>query len=111
MSHATFDDWKKLEIKVGKIVSVERVPDADKLYKLLVDIGEVDPRQIVSGIVPYYTVEELQGKLICVITNLAPAKFRGVDSNGMLLAASTEDDEKVILLTPEKDIPPGSIIT
>jgi len=111
MKKASFEDWKKLEIKVGKIIQVDRVPDADKLYKILVDIGEEEPRQIVSGIVPYYKEDELVGKLICVITNLESAKFRGVESNGMLLAASNNDDSQVILLSPEKAIDPGAIIT
>lgn len=111
MEKVTFDDWKKLEIKVGKVVEVERVPDADKLYKLMVNVGEDTPRQIVSSIVDYYTEEELLGKNICVITNLAPAKFRGVESNGMLLAAGNSNHTQVILLTPERDIVPGSLIT
>ncbi len=111
MEKISFDDWKKLEIKVGKVVEVSKVPDADKLYKILVDVGEETPRQIVSSIVDYYTEEELQGKNICVITNLAPAKFRGVESNGMLLAAGNADHTEVILLTPEKDIAPGSSIS
>lgn len=111
MEKVAFDDWKKLEIKVGKILQAERVPKADKLYKIMVDVGEEEPRQIVSGIVEHYTEDELKDKLICVITNLQPAKFRGVESNGMLLAAGSADETQVILLSPEKDIAPGSVIT
>ena len=111
MEKISFDDWKKLEIKVGRVTSVEKVPNADKLYKLMVDVGEESPRQIVSSIVDFYTEEELLGKNICVITNLAPAVFRGVESNGMLLAAGNKDHTEVILLTPEKNIAPGSSIT
>lgn len=111
MEIISFDDWKKLEIKVGEIISAEKVAGADKLYKLQVDIGEDDPRQIVSGLVDFYTEDELKGKKIVVLANLQPAKFRGVESNGMLLAAGSDDETKVVLITPEEDIEKGSVIT
>jgi len=110
MDKISFDDFKKVELKVGTIVEVDRVEGADKLYKLQVDVGEEEPRQIVTGLVDYYTAEELQGKKIVVVTNLKPAKFRGVESNGMLLA-SAGDDDSFALLTPEKDVPSGSPIS
>lgn len=111
MDRIDFDDFKKIELKIGKIIEVSRVENADKLYKLQVDVGEEVPRQIVSGIVPYYTQDELVGKNIVVCTNLKPAKFKGEESNGMLLAASNEDESVCILLSPEKDIEPGARIT
>lgn len=111
MDKISFDDFKKIELKVGKILQAERVEETDKLYKLQVDVGEESPRQIVSGIVPYYSVEELTGKLIIVCTNLKPARFKGEESNGMLLAASNEDESICVLLSPEKEIAPGSRIT
>ena len=111
MDKIDFEDFKKIELKVGKILEVSRVEGADKLYKLQVDVVEELPRQIVSGIVPYYTEEELMGRLIVVCTNLKPAKFRGEQSDGMLLAASSDDESICIVLSPEKEIAPGSKIT
>jgi len=102
---ATIDDWKKLDIRIAEIVSVEKVPNKDKLYKLQIDLG-TEQRQIVSSIVPYYTGDELIGKKIAVITNLKPAKFGGELSQGMLLAAENEDD--CVLLVVDKDIPSGA---
>lgn len=107
MSEITFDEWKKLELKVGKITDVEKIPQKDKLYKIQVDIGK--PIQIVSSLVPYYTKEELLGKKIIVLVNLKPAKLGGEESNGMLLCA--EKDDKCVLLTVEKDIVAGSQVT
>lgn len=106
-----FNQWKKIELKVGKIIKVERVPKTDKLYKLLVDLGEEKPRQIITGLVPYYKEEELMGKLIIVLTNLKPAKFAGEISEGMLLAAEKEDHSKCVLLTVDNEIDPGTLIT
>ena len=111
MDKIDFEDFKKVELKVGKILEVARVEGADKLYKLQVDVGEESSRQIVSGIVPYYTEEELMGRQIVVCTNLKPAVFRGEQSNGMLLAASSDDDSFCIVLSPEKETAPGSKIT
>jgi tRNA-binding protein len=108
MEHITYQDWKKLELKVGKIVSVERVPKTEKLYRLQVDIRE-RTIQIVTSLVPYYTEEELLGQLIVVLVNLKPAKFGGELSEGMLLCA--EEGEKCVLLTTQKDIGAGTPVT
>ncbi|MCF6335262.1 MAG: methionine--tRNA ligase, partial [Spirochaetales bacterium] len=75
------------DLRVAKITAIERHPEADKLYIETLDVGEEDPRQIVSGLVPYYKEEELLGKNIILVYNLKPAKLRGVKSQGMLLAA------------------------
>ncbi len=111
MNQITFADWKKLELRVGKIIKVERVPETDKLYKLQVDVGGEKPIQIVTSLVPYYKEAELQDKKIIVLVNLAPAKFAGEVSEGMLLCAENEDGGKCVLLTVEKDIEPGTKVT
>ena len=94
----TIDELDKVELKVGQIKEVERVAKSKKLYKLQIDVGEKTPRTIVSGIVPYYTEEELLGKQVVVVTNLKPAKLCGVESNGMLLAAGDYDVVKLLVL-------------
>lgn len=105
-----YDDFKKIEMKVGKVLSVEKIPNRDKLYKLQVDVGEEQPRQIITGLVPYYSKEELEGKLIVILTNLKPAKFAGEISDGMLLAAETDDHQKCVVLTVDKEIEVGTKI-
>lgn len=100
-------DFAKVELKVGKIMAAERVKKSDKLIRLQVDTGE--ERQIVAGIGKAYAPEDLVGKTVVVVTNLQPAKLMGVESNGMLLAATGSDGVPVIL-RPEKDVDPGSKI-
>lgn len=103
----TYDDFAKLELKTGKILSAEKIEGTSKLVKLSVDIGS-ETRQIVAGIGEAYSEGELKDKNIVIVTNLQPKKLKGVDSNGMLLAATA--DGKPVLLTIEKDVPPGSEI-
>ena len=79
-----YDDFAKLDMRAGTIVSCEKVENAEKLYKIMVDVGEENPRQIVSSLVDYYTAEELVGKRIIVLVNLKPRKMRGIESQGML---------------------------
>jgi|TARA_B100001971_G_C18221454_1_gene557481 methionyl-tRNA synthetase len=93
-----FEDWEKLDLKIGTILSVEDHPNADKLYILKVDIGE--ERQLVAGIKESYSKEELINKKIIVIANLEPVKLRGIESQGMLLAVG---EEEISLLTLDKD--------
>ena len=100
----TIDDVMKLDLRIADIIAAEAHPNADKLVVLQIAIGE-EKRQIVAGIRKFYTPEELVGKKIVVITNLQPVTLRGVESQGMLLAANT--DEKIVLLVPDKDIPSG----
>ncbi|MHB8880736.1 MAG: methionine--tRNA ligase [Thermodesulfovibrionales bacterium] len=100
-------DVMKVELKVGKIISAERVKKSDKLIRLQVDTGE--PRQVVAGIGKAYTPEELVGKNIVVVANLQPAKLMGVESQGMLLAATGADGIPIII-TPEKDVEAGAKI-
>ncbi|MGD9142063.1 MAG: methionine--tRNA ligase, partial [bacterium] len=107
-SLVSFDDFKKLDLRVAHIKSASMVPETSKLMKIFIDIGG-EERQIVAGIAEHYAPEDLTGKNIVVIANLEPAKIRGVESRGMLLAAT--DGDKVILLTPDKDAAPGSRIS
>ena len=101
----TFDDFKKMELKVALIESVEPHPNADKLYVLGVKVGEMR-KNLVAGIRPFYTADELKGKKIVIVNNLAPATIRGIESQGMLLAAS--DGDQLAVLTLERDIPDGA---
>ena len=101
----TFDDFKKLDIRIGTVEKVEAHPNADKLWLLDVNFGG-PTRRIVTGLRGIYESEDLVGKKIAVLVNLAPAKFRGEESNGMLLAA--EGNDVVSLLQPDKEIEDGS---
>lgn len=103
----TIEDFAKVELRVGVVQSAEKVAGADKLLKLLVDIGG-EVRQVLAGIALAYTPEELVGRKVVVVTNLAPRKMRGVESNGMLLAASAGPDGKPVLCTFAEDIPAGA---
>ena len=103
--NVTFDEFKRIDLVIGRIVSVENHPNADKLYVMQVDLGS-ETRQVIAGLRPYYETDQLVGKSVVVVTNLQPAKLRGVDSNGMLLAA--QDGDSVIILKPETDVSPGS---
>jgi methionyl-tRNA synthetase len=104
----TYDDFDKLDLRVGKVLEAEKVPKADKLLKLIVDLG-FEKRTILSGIAEYYIPEELVGKLVTVVANLAPRKIRGIESQGMLLMAGN-DFGKLFTVGPEKDIEPGSVV-
>ncbi|MHB8411534.1 MAG: methionine--tRNA ligase [Candidatus Acidiferrales bacterium] len=101
------EDFAKIEMRVGVVKSAERVAGADKLLKLLVDIGE-EVRQVVAGIASSYAPEDLIGKRVVVVANLAPRKLRGVESNGMIVAASVAPDGRPVLCTFTEDVPPGA---
>ena len=104
----SIDDFKKVELAVGEILSAEKVPETDKLLKLTVNMGEAEPRQIVSGISLYFPdCSVLVGKKVMFVANLEPRTIRGLESNGMILAVST-DDNKFSLLEPNADIPAGT---
>jgi len=104
-----FSDWQKLDIRVGKILKAEDVEGADKLYRLTIDLGkELGKRTIAAGIKEHYTKEELKGKTCVVFTNLEPKKLRGIESQGMILAAVDDDETKVFMLQPDSDIELGS---
>lgn len=103
----SFDDFTKTDLRVAEIIEAEKVEKTDKLIKLLLQVGEKQ-RTIVAGIALHYAPEELLGKKIIIVANLKPAKLRGIESHGMLLAASTADKKQMTLVTVDSDIPSGS---
>jgi methionine--tRNA ligase beta chain len=103
----TFEDFKKLDIRIGRILLAEKVEGTDKLMRLEVDLG-TEKRQVVAGIAEFYQADQLTGKEIPVVLNLEPRTIRGIESHGMILAADVEG--KAVLLHPEKEVPPGSVI-
>ncbi|MBI4580601.1 MAG: methionine--tRNA ligase subunit beta [Planctomycetes bacterium] len=105
-----FDDFAKVQLRVAKVLEAYDHPKADKLIVLKIDLG-TEQRQICAGLRGHYRAEQLVGRSIVVVANLAPRMMRGVESNGMLLAASTPDHSRVILLAPDADVPAGSAVT
>jgi len=101
-----FDEFARLDLRVGKVLEIEPHPKADKLYVLKVDLGEPQPRQIVAGLRKHYEAQDILGKSIIVVANLQPVKMRGIESNGMLLAG--DDGTVVSLLTLDRYVRPGS---
>jgi methionyl-tRNA synthetase len=104
----SFEDFGKVEMKTARVIAAEKVEGAEKLLKMQVDLGD-EERQIVAGIAQHYTAEEMVGKALVVVCNLKPARIRGVESYGMLLAALSGKD--LVLLTTDKDISPGAEIS
>jgi len=104
-----YDDFAKLELRVARVLAAEKVPKADKLIKLSVDVGDPEPRTIVAGIALRYQPEQLVGKRIVLLANLEPRKLRGIESRGMLLAATHEG--RPCVLTVEDEIPPGTRVS
>ena len=103
------EDFQKVELKVGKILSAEKVPETDKLLKLSVDLGEENPRQIISGIALYFPdLALLIGKKCMFVANLEPRVIKGLESNGMIMAVSTPEG-KFSLLEPLSEIPTGTL--
>lgn len=98
-------DFSKLELRVGTVLEVEEVEGSEKLLKLMIDLDEEKPRQILAGIKNWYNGEDLKGKQVVIVANLEPKKLMGFVSEGMVLAA---DDEKPILLTTSSEVKPGS---
>jgi methionyl-tRNA synthetase len=101
-------DFTKIELRVAEVLTAERIPKADKLLLLSVDIGEEKPRQILAGIAQHYAPEQLVGRKIAVVANLKPRKMRGYESEGMLLAASVGDEGKPVLATFTEEVPNGA---
>lgn len=106
----TIDEFQKADLRVGKVVSAERVEGSEKLLKLQVDIGEAAPRQILSGIAKTYSPEDLVGTCVTIIANLDPRMMMGMESQGMLLAAHGESGAPVII-TPTSEVAPGAKIS
>ena len=103
----TLEEFKKTELRVAKVLEVSDIPGADKIWKLIIDVGG-EKKEIVAGVKAHYTRENLLGRSIVVVNNLVPSVIRGVESQGMLLAAKSEG--LFSILTLDKDLPPGSLI-
>jgi methionine--tRNA ligase beta chain len=108
METISFDEWQKLDLRVARIKNVEEITGADKLYKLTIDVGELGERTICAGIKQHYEKKELIGKEIIIVANLEPRKMKGIESQGMLLAACNEEHTEVILLKPKEEVETGS---
>lgn len=106
----SFDDFTKLKLRVGRVIEASDHPNADRLLVLKVDLGD-EQRQLCAGLKGHYTPEELVGRNLVVVANLAPRMMRGIESQGMLLAATTPDQSRVVIVSPESDIEPGSPVT
>ncbi len=107
----TIDDFIKVELRVGQVLEAERVPKSDKLLKCKVDVGDAEPRQILAGIAEHYAPEELVGKKIVVVYNLKPRKMMGLESQGMICAASLNKGDKPVVATFDEDVPNGARLT
>jgi methionine--tRNA ligase beta chain len=105
-----YDDFQKLDIRMGKILSAERVEGSEKLLKIILDFNEEQPRQILSGIAKWFNPEDLIGKVVPAIINLEPRKMMGLESQGMILMADDDVNQSVALLHPHKEVPNGSIV-
>ena len=108
VSFIGIEDFIKVEMRVGQILSAERVPKSDKLLRFTVDVGEAEPRQILAGIAEHYEPGPLVGRKIVVVSNLLPRKLRGFESQGMVLAASVGDEGRPVLATFTEDVPNGA---
>jgi methionyl-tRNA synthetase len=102
------EDFAKVELRVGEIKTAERVPKSDKLLRFTIDLGEAQPRQILAGIAQYYEPEKLIGRKVIVVANLAPRKLRGLESQGMILAASIGDEGRPVLAGFLEEVPNGA---
>ena len=107
-SFIEIDDFAKVDLRVGQVLSAERVPKADKLLLLKVDVGEEQPRQILAGIAQYYEPEKLIGRKVVIVANLKPRKLRGFESQGMVVAASYGEEGRPVIATFTEDVPNGA---
>jgi methionine--tRNA ligase beta chain len=103
----TFDDFMKLDIRIGTVRTADKVEGADKLIRLELDLGG-EQRHVVAGMAPTYTPEDFIGKQVPILVNLEPRKLRGIESQGMILAVDV--DGKPVMLLPDKEVPPGSVV-
>ena len=110
MEDVSFNEWLNIDLRAGEILDVEEITGADKLYKLKVDLG-TETRILVAGLRQHYTKEELNGKRCVVFTNLESKKLKGIESHGMILAASNEDHSQVKLIQPDGAIALGAKIS
>lgn len=105
-----YDDFAKIDLRVGTVLTAEAHPNADKLLVLMIDLG-TERRQIVAGIRAFYDPAALVGRQVVVVANLAPRAMRGMESQGMVLAASSADKSAVVLVSPDKTIAPGARVS
>lgn len=105
MEEITIEEFQRIDLRIGKIVEAENVVGAKKLLRLTVDIGS-EYRQLVAGIAEVYRPEDLIGKEVVIVANLKPAVIRGIQSNGMILAASS--DGVISIISPDREMPPGA---
>ncbi len=108
IAYIGIEDFIKVELRVGEILTAERIPKADKLLKFTIDLGEASPRQVLAGIAQYYEPEKLIGRKVIVVANLAPRKLRGLESQGMILAASIGEEGRPILAGFLEEVPNGA---
>jgi methionyl-tRNA synthetase len=101
-------DFSKVDLRVGEILTAERVPKADKLLRFTIDVGEEQPRQVLAGIAEYYEPEKTIGRKVVVVANLKPRKLRGLESQGMVVAASVGENGRPVLATFTEDVPNGA---
>jgi methionyl-tRNA synthetase len=107
-SFIEIDDFAKVDLRVGQVLSAERVPKADKLLLMKIDIGEEQPRQVLAGIAQYYEPEKIVGRKVVVVANLKPRKLRGFESQGMVVAASYGEEGQPVIATFTEDVPNGA---
>jgi methionyl-tRNA synthetase len=107
-SFIEIDDFAKVDLRVGQVLSAERIPKADKLLLLKIDLGEEQPRQVLAGIAEYYEPEKLIGRKVVVVANLKPRKLRGYESQGMVVAASYGEEGRPVIATFTEDVPNGA---
>jgi methionyl-tRNA synthetase len=107
-SFIEIDDFAKVDLRVGQVLSAERIPKADKLLLMKVDIGEEQPRQILAGIAQYYEPEKLVNRKVVIVANLKPRKLRGYESQGMVVAASYGEEGRPVIATFTEDVPNGA---
>jgi len=107
-TYITIDDFVKVELRVGEVLTAERVPKSDKLLRFTVDVGEPEPRQILAGIAEHYEPEQVIGRKLVIVSNLKPRKLRGFESQGMVLAASVGEEGRPVLATFTEDVPNGT---
>jgi methionyl-tRNA synthetase len=107
-SFIEIDDFAKVDLRVGQVLSAERIPKADKLLLMKIDLGEEQPRQILAGIAQYYEPEKLIGRKVVIVANLKPRKLRGLESQGMVVAASYGEEGRPVIATFTEDVPNGA---
>jgi methionyl-tRNA synthetase len=108
LSYIEIGDFAKVDLRVGEILTAERVPKSDKLLRFTIDIGEREPRQVLAGIAEYYEPEKMIGRKVVVVANLKPRRLRGYESQGMVVAASVGEDGRPVIATFTEDVPNGA---